>query len=84
MAVYYLVVSVVEVSGRRILIYYQSIARYLGLVVNTIAYWQYILKPVLKSPSLSYKDVTIIILTISTNVKELRQIIQSILAYYPF
>ncbi|KAF8846901.1 hypothetical protein BDZ45DRAFT_709871 [Acephala macrosclerotiorum] len=58
-------------------------ARYLRLVVNTIAHWRFKSKPVLKSPTFSYEDVTAILPTISTDVKELRQTIQSILDCNP-
>jgi cellulose synthase/poly-beta-1,6-N-acetylglucosamine synthase-like glycosyltransferase len=83
MAVYHPVVSTVLVSARRILIYHQSIARYFGLVVNTIAHWLYKPIPIPKSPTYSYEDVTIILPTISTNVEELRQTIQNMLACHP-
>jgi hypothetical protein len=83
MAVYHPVVSAVKVSGQRILIYRQSITRYLGLVVNTIAHWRYKSIPIPKNPTYSCKDVTIILPTISTDVKELRQTIQSMLDCNP-
>ncbi|KAL5313002.1 hypothetical protein ACEPPN_019428 [Leptodophora sp. 'Broadleaf-Isolate-01'] len=60
------------------------IARYLGLVVNTIAHWLYKSIPIPKSPTYSCKDVTVILPTISTDVDELRQTIQSMLACNPF
>ena len=83
MAVYHVVVSAVWVSDRRTLTYHRSIARYLGLVVNTIAHWLYKSISIPKNPTNSCKDVTIILPTISTDIEELRQTIQSMLDCNP-
>jgi hypothetical protein len=61
MELYNLVVSAVYVSDRRTPTHYQSIARYLGLVINTIDHWLYKSTPIPKNPTYSYKDVTIML-----------------------
>ncbi|KAH8728907.1 hypothetical protein GQ44DRAFT_737121 [Phaeosphaeriaceae sp. PMI808] len=60
-----------------------TIVRYLGLIVNSIAHWLYKPIPVPENPTHSCKDITIILPTISTDIDELRQTIQSVLACNP-
>ncbi|KAH9209991.1 nucleotide-diphospho-sugar transferase [Leptodontidium sp. 2 PMI_412] len=57
--------------------------RYLRLIVHSIAHWRYKSIPIPNSPTYSNKDVTIILPTISTDVKELQQTIESMLACNP-
>ncbi|KAH8653946.1 hypothetical protein BGZ60DRAFT_533043 [Tricladium varicosporioides] len=57
--------------------------RYLRLIVHSIAHWRYKSIPIPNNPTYSNKDITIILPTISTDVKELRQTIQSMLACNP-
>ncbi|TVY93990.1 hypothetical protein LAWI1_G003142 [Lachnellula willkommii] len=57
--------------------------RYLRLIVHSIAHWRYKSIPIPDSPTYSSKDVTIILPTISTDIKELRQTIQSMLTCNP-
>jgi hypothetical protein len=83
MAVYHLVVSTVEVSMRRVFTYHDSTIRYLRLIVHCIAHWRYKSIPIPNSPTFSHRDVTIILPTISTDMDELRQTIQSMLACNP-
>ncbi|CAL3963696.1 unnamed protein product [Diplocarpon coronariae] len=47
-----------------------GVARYLGLIVNTIAHWLYKSIPVPENPTYSCKDITIILPTISTDIEE--------------
>jgi len=81
-AVYHLAVSAFQVSGREILTYHSTI-RYLRLIVHSIAHWLYKSIPIPNSPTLSHKDVTIILPTISTDMEELRKTIRSMLACNP-
>lgn len=83
MAVYHLAVSTAQVSGRRVLTYRHSTIRYLRLIVHSIAHWRYKSIPIPNSPTFSHRDVTIILPTISTDIKELRKTIQSMLACNP-
>jgi cellulose synthase/poly-beta-1,6-N-acetylglucosamine synthase-like glycosyltransferase len=83
MVFYHRVVSAVQILGRRLLIYHYSNIRYLRLITHSIAHWLYKSIPIPNSPTFSHKDVTIILPTISTDIKELRKTIQSMLACNP-
>jgi hypothetical protein len=83
MVFYHRVVSVVQILGRRLLTYHYSNIRYLRFIVHCIAHWLYKSIPISNNPTFSHKDVTIILPTISTNMKELRKTIQSMLACNP-
>jgi cellulose synthase/poly-beta-1,6-N-acetylglucosamine synthase-like glycosyltransferase len=83
MVFYYRVVSVIQILGRRLLIYHYSNIRYLRLIVHGIAHWLYKSIPIPNNPTLSHKDVTIILPIISTDIKELWKTIQSMLACNP-